>query len=129
MARRRLVDAARLLRRHGVRSERMLWDALRDRRLDGVRLKRQQPIDRYVVDFFAPAAGLVVEVDGSAHDGREHMDETRQAACASCVCAAKTSSAISHPLSSASGLLSPSTALRGRGGTGGEGFASGPRPK
>jgi adenine-specific DNA-methyltransferase len=79
MARRRLVDAARLLRRDGVRSERMLWEALRDRRLDGVRFKRQQPIDRYIVDFFAPAARLVVEVDGSFHDGREDMDETRQA--------------------------------------------------
>jgi very-short-patch-repair endonuclease len=56
----------------------MLWEALRDRRLDGVRFKRQQPIDRYIVDFFAPAARLVVEVDGSFHDGREDKDAIRQ---------------------------------------------------
>jgi very-short-patch-repair endonuclease len=57
----------------------MLWDALRDRRLDGVRVKRQQPIDRYVVDFFAPGTRLVVEIDGSVHDGREETDALRQA--------------------------------------------------
>ncbi len=54
-----------------VGSEKVLWEALRDRRLDGVRFKRQAPIDRFVVDFFAPSARLVIEVDGSAHAGRE----------------------------------------------------------
>ena len=73
------MSVARYLRRHDVRSERILWEALRDRRLDGVRFKRQQPIDRFVVDFFAPSAGLIVEVDGSVHEGREDLDQIRQA--------------------------------------------------
>jgi very-short-patch-repair endonuclease len=75
---RRLVKVARFLRRHDVRSERILWEALRDRRLDGVRFKRQEAIDRFVVDFFAPSARLVVEVDGAVHDGREDLDRARQ---------------------------------------------------
>jgi len=75
----RMVEVARYLRRREVRSEKILWEALRDRRLDGVRFKRQQPIDRSVVDFFAPAVCLVVEVDGAAHDAREDLDRIRQA--------------------------------------------------
>jgi very-short-patch-repair endonuclease len=75
----RMVEAARHLRRHGTCSERILWEALRDRRLDGVRWKRQQPIGRFVVDFIAPAARLVVEIDGPVHDDRADLDGVRQA--------------------------------------------------
>jgi very-short-patch-repair endonuclease len=76
---RRMVRVARYLRQHEVLSERILWEALRNRQLDGVRFKRQQPIDRFVVDFIAPAGRLVVEVDGSVHDDREDLDQIRQA--------------------------------------------------
>jgi hypothetical protein len=31
----------------------------------------------YIVDFWAPQAGLVVELDGSAHEGRRRLDEKR----------------------------------------------------
>jgi very-short-patch-repair endonuclease len=32
-----------------------------------VQFYRQKPIGRYIVDFYAPAAGLVVELDGGQH--------------------------------------------------------------
>ena len=75
-----MVRIARCLRQGQVRSEDMLWEELRNRRLAGVRFKRQQPMGRFVVDFFAPAARLVVEVDGPIHQGREDLDELRQRA-------------------------------------------------
>lgn len=40
--------------------------------------RRQSPVGPYVVDFFAPSARLVVEVDGRSHDGREAADAARQ---------------------------------------------------
>jgi very-short-patch-repair endonuclease len=46
-----------------------------------VQFYRQKPIGNYIVDFYAPRAGLVVEVDGSQHkndDGRK-KDEIRDA--------------------------------------------------
>ena len=37
-----------------------------------VQFYRQKPIGHYIVDFFAPKANLVVEVDGSQHKQIEH---------------------------------------------------------
>lgn len=44
-----------------------LWCELRSHGLDGLGFRRQQPIGRYIVDFFCPAAKLIVEVDGEQH--------------------------------------------------------------
>lgn len=46
-----------------------LWSRLRRQQIDGFRFRRQQPIGRYVVDFFCPEAKLIVEVDGGQHAG------------------------------------------------------------
>jgi very-short-patch-repair endonuclease len=58
-------------------SEARLWEALHGRKL-GVQFRGQMPLaGRYIVDFVAPAARLVVEVDGSYHSGRRRADEQR----------------------------------------------------
>jgi len=77
--RRLLEERARALRDSPTPSEALLWRALRGRQL-GVAFRRQVLIGRYIVDFVAPAARLVVEVDGSFHDDRRHADERRDAA-------------------------------------------------
>jgi very-short-patch-repair endonuclease len=48
-------------------AERRLWSALRNGRLAGLKFRRQQPIGRYIADFFCAHARLVVEVDGHQH--------------------------------------------------------------
>ena len=45
----------------------MLWRRLRGKQVLGVRFYRQRPLLGYVVDFYCPAATLVVEVDGGQH--------------------------------------------------------------
>jgi very-short-patch-repair endonuclease len=78
--RRTLEQRARVLREASTRSEEALWRAIRARRL-GVMFRRQVLIGRYIVDFVAPAARLVVEVDGSFHAGaRWRTDARRDAA-------------------------------------------------
>ena len=57
---------AKRLRREMTESERKLWAALRARRAEA-KWRKQQPIGRFVVDFFCPAAKLIVEVDGGQH--------------------------------------------------------------
>ena len=58
-------------------SEAVLWAELRGRKL-GVQFRRQVPLcGRYVVDFYAPAAQLVVEVDGGYHHLRTGADARR----------------------------------------------------
>lgn len=58
---------ARSLRRSATPAERNLWALLRDRRLDGAKFRRQQPLGPFVVDFFCRQARVVVEADGAFH--------------------------------------------------------------
>ena len=57
-------------------TEALLWEELRGRKL-GVGFRRQLPIGRYIADFAAPSARLVVEVDGVYHAGRARADARR----------------------------------------------------
>jgi very-short-patch-repair endonuclease len=62
-----LKQPARKLRTDMTDAERLLWSRLRGKQLLGVQFYRQKPLGPYIVDFHAPAAKLVVEVDGSQH--------------------------------------------------------------
>jgi very-short-patch-repair endonuclease len=75
---RALVERAREFRASPTSSEALLWDALRDRRLDGVKIRRQMVIGAFVVDFCAPRHHLVVELDGAVHTTQEERDNVRQ---------------------------------------------------
>jgi very-short-patch-repair endonuclease len=65
---------ARALRRRATETERFLWKLLRDRRLIGLKFRRQVPIGRYVLDFVCLRHHLVLEADGPFHDA-EHDAE------------------------------------------------------
>jgi very-short-patch-repair endonuclease len=71
--------AARSLRENATTCERLLWSMLRRKQMAALRFRRQQPIGPYVVDFFCPAANLVVELDGGQHSEHEAIayDEAR----------------------------------------------------
>ena len=56
------------MRRQPVVTERLLWKLLRDRRLEGVKFRRQVPIGPYVVDFMSFRHRLILEADGPHHD-------------------------------------------------------------
>ena len=57
--------------------EAALWSRLRNKQLLGIQCYRQKPIGEHSVDFFAPRAQLVVEVDGSQHLGSDHALKDR----------------------------------------------------
>lgn len=69
-----LKSASRELRGAMTDAEQLLWSQLRRKQLHGVQFYRQKPIGPYIVDFFAPGAGLVIEVDGSQHSEPEHFE-------------------------------------------------------
>jgi very-short-patch-repair endonuclease len=73
---------AKNLRQNSTDAERLLWSALRNHRLSGLKFKRQQPVDRYVVDFVCFDRRLVIEVDGGQHGVQR--DATRTAYLQSC---------------------------------------------
>ena len=68
---------ARRLRSAPTDAEIRLWSRIRREQLDGFRFRRQQPIGPYVVDFFCPAAFLIIEVDGGQHATTEAQDTAR----------------------------------------------------
>jgi very-short-patch-repair endonuclease len=74
-----LHERCRQLRKNMTTSEHHLWYNLRRKQLLNIQFYRQTPIGAYIVDFYAPAAKLVVEVDGGQHfeERQKIYDEKR----------------------------------------------------
>src|SRR5436309_14434138 len=68
---------AKRLRRDQTDAERKLWLRLRERQVNGFKFRRQQPIGRYIVDFFCPDMKLVIELDGGHHSHQVQADQHR----------------------------------------------------
>lgn len=79
-----LKQPARALRSNLTDAEHRLWQQLRRKQIHGVQFYRQKPLLAYIVDFYCPAAKLVIELDGSQHLEAAHLakDQTRDAALA-----------------------------------------------
>ena len=72
------VPAARDLRARQTPVEVILWDALRNRRLRGLKFRRQHPIGPFVADFCCPDRRLIVELDGPVHATQSEHDAERE---------------------------------------------------
>lgn len=70
---------ARELRSQDVPAEEKLWNELRNRKLAGLKFRRQVPVGTYVADFLCHETKLIVELDGPSHDQRTDHDESRTA--------------------------------------------------
>lgn len=70
---------ARELRKNMTDSERLLWAKIRRKQLKGYQFYRQKNIGNYIVDFYCPAAKLIIEIDGGQHYSEEEnkKDEVR----------------------------------------------------
>ena len=68
MARKASIKQARAFRRTSSVTEDLLWQMLRDRKLEGLKFRRQVPMGPYVLDFLCLRHRLVVEADGPFHD-------------------------------------------------------------
>jgi very-short-patch-repair endonuclease len=75
----KLKPLAREMRQQRTPAENVLWQCLRSRKLNGLKFRRQHPIERFIVDFFCAEARLVIEVDGSIHQYTAEEDKFRQA--------------------------------------------------
>ena len=80
----KLKENARALRANMTDAEQALWYRVRRKQIQGVQFYRQKPLLAFIVDFYCPAAKLVVELDGSQHVEAEHRikDQDRDAALA-----------------------------------------------
>ncbi len=76
--RRKMLEIAREFRKAPTKGEKILWESLRGRKLNGIKFRRQQPVGYFVVDFYNSVYRLVVEVDGPVHDFQQEADKARQ---------------------------------------------------
>jgi very-short-patch-repair endonuclease len=70
----KLYQYGRELRQEATDAEKLLWAELRNRKLKGLKFRRQHPLDKFIVDFYCNEKNLVVELDGGVHDEKINKD-------------------------------------------------------
>ncbi len=77
----KLYQYGRELRQESTEAEKLLWEELRNRKLIGLKFRRQHPLDKFIVDFYCNEKKLVVELDGAVHNEKinKEYDEARTA--------------------------------------------------
>ncbi len=72
-----LTTVSRKLRRNSTEAEKLLWNHLRAKQIDGLKFKRQTPVGKYIVDFVCFEKDLVIELDGGQHAEQSEDDRVR----------------------------------------------------
>ncbi len=63
-----IFKRANNLRKNTTKAESILWQELRNRKLENIKFRRQHSIGKFIVDFYCHSAKLVIEVDGDIHN-------------------------------------------------------------
>ena len=74
-----IFSNAEALRNQMTEAEQVLWEALREKQLEGLKFRRQHPVNEYVLDFYCHQARLAIELDGKYHEenGQRFYDADR----------------------------------------------------
>ena len=77
----KLYQYGRELRQESTEAEKLLWEELRNRKLNGLKFRRQHPLDKFIVDFYCNEKKIVLELDGGVHNEKinKEYDEARTA--------------------------------------------------
>ena len=65
------VEQSRFLRAEQTAAEKEFREMVRNKKLHGLKFRRQQIIDGFIVDFYCDSIRLCVEIDGSVHETEE----------------------------------------------------------
>ena len=67
------------LRKSMTYAEKVLWQQLRNRKLEGLKFRRQHPVSIFILDFYCHEKKLAIEVDGGIHqsEDQQEWDENR----------------------------------------------------
>jgi very-short-patch-repair endonuclease len=66
------------MRHEDTHAEKLAWILLRDRRMFGLKFRRQVPIDNFIVDFYCHELRLIVELDGVVHDDPKQIQKDQR---------------------------------------------------
>lgn len=67
------------LRKSMTSGEKVLWQQLRNRKMEGLKFRRQHPVNIFILDFYCHEKKLAIEVDGGIHQSEDQRewDENR----------------------------------------------------
>ncbi len=69
---------SRHLRKEATPAEVILWEEIRNRKLGGLKFRRQYPVLGFILDFYCAEKSLGIELDGSIHVTQKEYDEWRE---------------------------------------------------
>jgi len=67
------------LRKNMIYAEKVLWQRLRDKKLNNLKFRRQHPVGIFILNFYCHEKRLAIEVDGGIHKSadQKEWDENR----------------------------------------------------
>ncbi|GEJ47930.1 endonuclease domain-containing protein [Chryseobacterium sp. ON_d1] len=65
-------------RKARVLGEVIFWKKVRAKNFHKIDFDRQRIVGNYIVDFYVKTLGLIIEIDGSSHDGKQVYDGIRE---------------------------------------------------
>lgn len=68
------LEKAKELRKNITPQERKLWKILRNHQFYDFEIRRQYPIDKYIVDFICRKKKIIIEIDGGQHNEKETIE-------------------------------------------------------
>ena len=71
---RKLYEFGRILRQRQTEAEEKLWQLIRNRKLNGLKFRRQHPLDKYIADFYCHEKRLIIELDGGVHKAKVQQE-------------------------------------------------------
>ena len=69
-----IFKKAKSLRGSMTESEKILWKHIKNRKLGGMKFRRQHPLDIFVADFYCHKKKLIIELDGGIHDSLDQIE-------------------------------------------------------
>ena len=67
-------ELAKSLRKKMTEPEKVLWRRIKNRRIKGLKFRRQHPLRYYIADFYCHEIKLVIELDGKVHNETEQKE-------------------------------------------------------
>jgi len=68
------IEKAKMLRLNLTPTEKLLWNELRNGKIEGCKFRRQHPVGPYISDFYAHEIKLIIETDGGIHHTKDHKE-------------------------------------------------------
>ncbi|KPK86952.1 hypothetical protein AMJ80_12830 [bacterium SM23_31] len=80
MSKKTKINLAREFRKNPTKTEKQMWEALRNRYFLSLKFRRQHLLEGYLLDFYCQELKLAVEIDGAIHRSQGKEDIKRQQA-------------------------------------------------